>query len=172
MPERFSHSDLRFQPYSGEKLPDYFEYEAADKDLAEFYNEDAEKYQNESITKVINVFYGDRLVAYYAYTSSEIRKSELRVDDKVAPFPHPAIKLGRLLVCNTQRHRGIGRTIIEDIVSRALEARRVMPLRFLIVDSKPNSIGFYTKLGFVDPDVKQKHERILKLLYIDLKPYA
>lgn len=166
--EDFQHKDLRFEPYNGEKLPECFEYEPLDNELVEFYNIDAEKYQNESMTKVRNVFYQNKLVGYYAYTSSEIRKYELNREDKVAPFAHPAIKLGRLLVCKSMRKKGVGKAIVQDLISIALKVRQDLPLRFLVVDSKPNSVGFYLKLGFINPQIKAKFERHLTLLYFDL----
>lgn len=69
------------------------------------------------------------------------------------------------------RKRGVGKAVVQDLISIALRARKDIPLRFLVVDSKPNSVGFYLKLGFIDPQIKAKFERHLKLLYFDLNIY-
>ena len=95
--------DLDFRPYSGAKLPSAFKYEERDEELVEFYNDDAKKLIKESIAKIVDVYYENRLVAYYAYSSSEINSNHLLPRDKVAPYAHPAIKLGRLLVCSEQQ---------------------------------------------------------------------
>jgi hypothetical protein len=62
--------DLRIEFFTGGKLPSCFEYEDTEQDLVDFYNEDAEKCQNESISKVKNIYYKERLVGYYAFTTA------------------------------------------------------------------------------------------------------
>lgn len=160
--------ELDFKNYSGAKLPPSFEYIKADEELAEFYNDEAAMLQKESITKVIDVFYKERLIAYYAFTVSEINFKHLKIEDKIAPFAHPAIKLGRLLVCNSLRGRGIGTAILQHLAKQALDIREKMPLRFLFVDALPHAVQFYVKSGFIDSNIKRGTERDLSLLYIDL----
>lgn len=160
--------ELEFRNYFGGKLPDYFQYETRDQELADFYNEDAEKMQEESISKVIDVFYKERLVAYYAFAASEIRYDHLLPADKVARVAHPAIKLGRLLVCNSTRGNGVGTAILQHLARQALDILEKIPLRFLFVDSLPHSVDFYLRKGFIDSNIKRGAQRDLSLLYMDL----
>ena len=165
---KLNYLDLKFLPYGGKKLPSYFKYNKEDQELVDFYNEDAKDCQNQSISRVINVYYEEKFVAYYAYSSSEIKAAFLSAKDKVAPFAHPAIKLGRLLVCNSMRGKGIGTCILQDIAKIALKMRDQIPLRFLLVDSLPQALTFYKNSGFIDTDIKRGSKRDLSLLYIDL----
>jgi GNAT superfamily N-acetyltransferase len=157
--------DLTFRKYDGEKFPHYFEYNQIDKELVEFYQEDAGNLQTEKLTYLINVYLDEKLVAYFAYTASEMRRGEILKEDKLAPFPHPCLKLGRLLVCRTMRGKGVGTAILQEFATRALKIGELVSIRFLTVDSKPGSLDFYKSFGFVDPGIKRGHNHFL---YIDL----
>ena len=158
-------SDLRFFKYVGRPLPSYFKCEKTDEELASFYNEDAKKLQNEKLTTVIDVFLDEKLVGYFAYTVSEIRKGEMLTKHKLAPFPHPCLKLGRLLVCGSMRKRGVGTAILQHFAMTALKLSENVAIRYLTVDSKPDAVNFYKRFGFIDPGVARG---INKFLYIDL----
>jgi GNAT superfamily N-acetyltransferase len=163
-----SDPNLRIEIFRNEKLPDYFQFDALDQELVDFYNEDAEKCQKESISLVKNVFYKEKLIAYFAYTSSEIKCDHLSMNDQIINFAHPALKLGRLLVCKSMRGKGIGSIILQEIARTALDLKNKIPLRFIIVDSLPNAVDFYKKQGFIDSGIKRGKQRDLSLLYIDL----
>lgn len=162
---KISISDLRFAKYDGKQLPSYFEFDEAETDLAVFYNEDAKRLINEKLTTVIDVFWSGKLVGYFAYTISEIRKGEILEKHKLAPFPHPCLKLGRLLVCKSMRKRGIGTAILYDFAMRALKLSEHAAIRFLTVDAKPKAVDFYKYFGFIDPNIRRGENRFL---YIDL----
>lgn len=163
--------DLDFNDYNGKTLPDYFEYENQDLDLVKFYNEDANQLHGSSMTKVIDVFHGEKLVGYFAYLPTSLNFAQIRIEDKTARLTHPALKLGRLLVCKSMRGNGVGSHIITKIASIALEARKIMPVRLITADVLPQSIGFYKKVGFVDAQVKPRSDGI-KLMYIDIDKIA
>ncbi len=160
--------DLQFKEYSGEDLPEYFQYNEVDSDLVEFYKEDAKRLQDESIVKVYNVYYNEKFVGFVAYTPSEIHFTSLRKEDKLAPFSHPAIKIGRLLVCNTARGCRIGSHILTFVIAKTIKFHEDLPFRFIIVDSLPQSIGFYKKAGFIDSGVKRGKDQDQSLMYIDI----
>ena len=82
-------------------------------------------------------------------------------------FPHPSLKLGRLLVCKSMRKRGIGTCIIQDVARRAWEMKEKIPLRFLTVDALPHAIDFYVNKGFINSGVTQRSGSTI--MYIDLK---
>lgn len=168
MEEKLNLLDLEFRVYDSGSLPPYFKYEETDQELANFYNEDAERLQKESITRVMNVFFEDRLIAYFAYATSEIKAQDLLPEDKIAPFSHPSIKLGRLLVCSSMKRRGVGTAILQYLAKQALDIRDKIALRFLLVDSVPNAVEFYKSKGFIETGIKRGSNRDLSLLYIDL----
>jgi GNAT superfamily N-acetyltransferase len=160
--------ELQFKKYSGDSLPENFEYNENDFDLVRFYNEDAERLQNESIVNVYDVFYKKGLIGFVAYCPSEIHFSALKKEDKLAPFSHPAIKIGRLLVCNTMRGCRVGTHILTFVVAKAIKFKEEISFRFIIADSLPQSVGFYQKNGFIDSGVKKGSDRDQSLMYIDI----
>lgn len=168
MADKLTLLNLEFRMYEGGTLPASFQFEEVDQELADFYNEDALRLQKESVTRVMNVFHEGKLVAYFAYSTSEIKALDLLPEDKVAPFSHPALKLGRLLVCSSMQRSGIGTAILQYLAKQALEIRDKVPLRFLLVDAVPHAVEFYIKKGFIDTGIKRGSSRDLSLLYIDL----
>lgn len=165
---KLRYQDLEFKPYGGNKLPPYFKYDPDDKDLVDFYDNDANICQIKLISKVVDIYYEKKLVAYYAFSSSEIRAGKLQEDDRIVKFAHPAIMLGRLLVCKSMRGRNIGTCILQDIAKIALNMREQIPLRFLRVDALPQAVSFYKKNGFIDTGIKRGAEEDLSILYIDI----
>ena len=70
---KLSYSELKFVSYGGNQLPSFFKYDKQDEDLVIFYNEDAEKCETESVSKIIDVYHEEKFVAYYAFATSEIK---------------------------------------------------------------------------------------------------
>lgn len=62
---------------------------------------------------------------------------------------YPAIKIARLAVDKSLQGKGIGKSLIQSAISITKDhiAPRV-GCRYIIVDSKPNAINFYEKIGF------------------------
>jgi len=75
---RIQYKDISFVKYSGGCLPGYFEYDEQDTDLAQFYNEDAQSMQSESMVSVMDVFHNEKLVGYFAYLPSSLKFSQIK----------------------------------------------------------------------------------------------
>ena len=164
--------ELHFKEYSGEDFPEYFEYDDKEDEFVEFYKDDAKRLQDESVVQVYNVYLDEKLVGYFAYTLSEIKYTALKVEDKFALYSHPALKLGRLLVCKSERGRNIGRNILAYLLAKAVTLTSQLPLRFIIVDALPDAVNFYKKNGFVETSVKRGNKRNHTLMYIDIKKHT
>lgn len=79
----------------------------------------------------------------------------------------PAIKIARLAVDQKYRKRGMGETLVDWAIGIA--SQHVMPhvgCRFLIVDSKPGSVSFYKKQGFLLVNTETEQEN--PLMYLDI----
>jgi len=83
---------------------------------------------------------------------------------------HPAVRIARLAVADGNRTGGLGRMLVELALAIVLEA--VEPnvgCRFVIVDAKPKSIGFYEKLGFRLLDTPANRTAATPLMFLDLR---
>lgn len=82
----------------------------------------------------------------------------------------PAIKIGRLGVCNQIQKSGIGKTIVEFIIDLAMRQNEDCACKLITVDAYSQSLGFYERRGFrffTDND-KGKDTR---QMYLDLTPF-
>jgi GNAT superfamily N-acetyltransferase len=82
---------------------------------------------------------------------------------------YPAVKLARLAVDAGLQGNGAGSALVDFAV--ALAAEHIMPhagCRFLVLDAKPNSVGFYEKKGFSKMGPVQDGEQAYTAMFIDL----
>lgn len=100
--------------------------------------------------------YGDgtEYRAYISLASAQITeddgelKSGLGISDKM-PYTVPALKITRLCISDVYQGRKIGTLLIEFAKMAAYEQQSKVGCRALLVDAKPEAIGFYKKMGFV-----------------------
>ncbi|PUE08644.1 hypothetical protein B9Z51_06755 [Limnohabitans sp. T6-5] len=83
---------------------------------------------------------------------------------------YPAIKLARLAVDSSLKRQGIGSQLVDFIIGLITE--HVMPhtgCRFLVVDSKPESVNFYSAKGFLPIGISNEGDSATTTMFIDLK---
>lgn len=77
---------------------------------------------------------------------------------------YPALKIGRLAIDKNYQKKGIGRYLFQLAIATGIKINEQAGTRFIIVDSKKMSTGFYKKLEF-----KELNEKDPYFLYYDLK---
>jgi GNAT superfamily N-acetyltransferase len=111
------------------------------------------------------------VIGYYTLASSRISRTVLRGDPTIGRLPYedvPAILLGRLAVDARFRRRGVGEALLADALDRALEFRRYVGCRCVIVDAYPEAVGWYAKYGFV-PISGEPSNAPTQKMFIDLR---
>jgi ribosomal protein S18 acetylase RimI-like enzyme len=66
------------------------------------------------------------------------------------------VKIARLAVDSRFERRGIGTYLVYAAIAKAFSINGITGCRFILVDSKKESIDFYEKLGFRKAVLKQK----------------
>lgn len=98
-----------------------------------------------------------RVIAYYSLAAASLAltaaPSRLR---RNMPDPIPLMLLGRLAVDRAHQHRGLGRALVKDAVSRSLKAAEIGGIVGLLVHAvSAEAKAFYLAAGFeetvVDP---------------------
>jgi GNAT superfamily N-acetyltransferase len=82
----------------------------------------------------------------------------------------PAIRIARLACCDGHRDKKIGRQLVETAIGIVLLS--IVPnagCRFLILDAKPTSIGFYRHMGFRLLDTPQNKASATPVMFMDLR---
>lgn len=67
---------------------------------------------------------------------------------RLPAYPLPILRLARLAVDERFQGHGIGRLLLRAILELALEMRDRVGCVGVVVDAKPDAIGFYSALGF------------------------
>jgi GNAT superfamily N-acetyltransferase len=159
-------------------------FDCGDDDLNKFLHEDAKDYYNEFMGVTYLVDCDGRLVAYFCLFMDKVVFDFAGKDDPVRKMwkqfnkfnkihfnkqrkTYPAIKIGRVGVDGNFKGAGIGRYVIEAVVTMLLETR-VYGCRFVTVDAYEKAFGFYRKLGFEFLS-SEDEEQPTRQMYLDLK---
>jgi GNAT superfamily N-acetyltransferase len=91
-----------------------------------------------------------RVIGYYAVCMGQIFNREGTGSMRRNMPQHiPAVILGRLAVDAAWQGMGLGRALLEDVVSRSLRAAHEISARLLVVHAiSPSAEAFYTRNGF------------------------
>jgi GNAT superfamily N-acetyltransferase len=124
--------------------------------------------QNDSARTYVAQHTGN-IVGYYSLSAGSVRKEEspARVAKGLANHPIGVILLARLAVDRTQQGTGLGKALLADGLSRALEASDAIGARAVLVHAiDEEAIAFYQKFGFESSPLDPKQ---LMLLMKDLR---
>lgn len=115
-----------------------------------------------------------KVVGYITLTCSEI---DLQDYYEITDCPQankyevlPAVKIARLAVDKNYRGYGIGKMLIQFVVSLCLEMIvEQIGCRFLITDAKEDAISFYQRCGFTLLDTEENRNSEHPIMFVDLK---
>jgi GNAT superfamily N-acetyltransferase len=120
------------------------------------------------------VFIEAKIIAYITLVCGEI---VLEGDATLLDEPdlhysyksYPALKIARLAVHQKHREADLGTLLVQLAIGIAKDT--ICPVagcRFVAVDSKQQSVGFYKKQGFAILDTKENQERSEPVMFLDL----
>ena len=94
-----------------------------------------------------------RVLGYYTLSAGSVGHDELpeTVARRLPAYPVPAVLIGRLASDRRAREAGlrIGSRLLMHALRQALKAADTIGVQCVIVDSKPDSAGFYRRFGFL-----------------------
>ena len=168
MHPRFSDDELQIVSYA--ERYDVSRFESTSNELNDFLKEDALKNQTELISTTYLCCHSNQLVGYVTFTTDIIRKKDVREEERIeVPYKeYPAIKIARLATDREYEKKGVGTFLLLAAIGMAYDISKKVGCRFIIVDSKQESIEFYEKHGF---KLVKKHERDdHPTMYLDIMP--
>lgn len=161
-------------------------FDCDDSDLKDFLVSKAKDFHTELLAKTYILEDKNQTIAYFSIFNDSLRiedieddlsKTGLRkllsnlVTHRKRHLKHfPAIKIGRLAVCDGKKEKGLGRDIMKFIINLAIEQNEVSACKFVTVDAYANSLGYYKKMGFVYLSGKDEGEDT-RQMYLDISPY-
>nr|WP_241736187.1 GNAT family N-acetyltransferase [Caulobacter sp. RHG1] len=139
-----------------------------------FARKNAKKYEAENLarTYVVHDRVHKRSAAYVTLVCSEVTSGPELVREDGLHFPYdtyPAVKIARLLVDDRYRGQGLGVHLVN--FAQGIAKAEICPAigcRFVVVDSKAESIKFYERCGFTLVDTGENRARLEPVMYLDL----
>lgn len=146
--------------------------------LKTYLKRDAKIHHELSLARTYCVFRQtkpQKVLAYITLICGEIRSED--VPDDAAANQHgaefnydhyPAIKIARLAVDKSIKGYKVGTKLIELALGTAKNVSTDVGCRFLVVESKRQSLGFYKKVGFTMLDTPANKKRNEPMMFVDL----
>lgn len=150
----FSLGDSQFQP------------------LKTFLTRDAKKFADQFLAKTYVIAEADLVRAYVTLVCGEVAAERDIADLDGADFRYehfPALKIARLAVHAKYRKFALGRTLVDFSVGRSQDIASIAGCRFVVVDAKKPSVGFYEKCGFRLINTDENKSRTEPVMFLDLK---
>jgi GNAT superfamily N-acetyltransferase len=115
---------------------------------------------------------GETVVAYYALAAAQVAPTaatERALKGQARTRPVPAILLARLAVDRTHQRAGLGRSLLQDVMLRCLEAADAIGARVLLVHAKHEAAkAWYMQYGFEESPTDPLH---LLMLLKDVRAF-
>ena len=165
---RLSYNELKIVSYT--ERHDVSHFESKTTDLNSFLKDDAFENQEELISKTYLCCHSNQLVGYITLTTDIIKKEEVQEEERIdVPYKeYPAIKIARLATDKKYEKRGVGTFLLLAAIGIAADVSEKVGCRFITVDSKRHSIGFYEKHGF--KLVRKYEKQDYPTMYLDILP--
>lgn len=104
---------------------------------------------------------GSRVVGYYTLSAAQVHPdtaTERLMKGQARSHAVPAILIGRLAVDQRHQGAGIGRSLLQDIVLKAVQAGSIIGARAIIVDALSIQVAhFYERFGFERSPTDPRH---------------
>jgi GNAT superfamily N-acetyltransferase len=143
--------DLLIRPL--DKTDDRSGFRSGDPDLDRFFLRYAgqNQFRHHIGTTYIAVISG-RIVGFVTISPGEVTAQTIQpaVHARLPRYPLPIIRLSRLAVDERYQGQGIGKALLRAALELAVELRDSFGCTGVVVDAKPDALGFYRRLGFVD----------------------
>lgn len=150
--------------------------------LKRFARKDAQKYERANLarTYIIRDEGRARIAAFVTLVCSEVASKASLLNGHHEPaFPHehyPAVKIARLMVDERYRdanRRGLGTKLVDFTLGIArTEICPAIGCRFVVVDSKKESVTFYEHCGFTTVDTPSNKALDTPVMFMDLHKAA
>ncbi len=97
---------------------------------------------------------GGRIRGFVTLSPGELTGDSVRqaLRARLPAYPLPVLRLSRVAVDARDQHQGVGRLLLRSMLLLALELRERFGCIGVVVDAKPEAVGFYERLGFLPLD--------------------
>jgi len=129
-----------------------YSFNSTSGELNDFLKSDAFSDQDNLISKTYICLYENFIAGFFTLTADTIEIKAVNEFDSIDNYEYrkyPAVKLARLAVDSKFERKGVGRFLLLAAIGKTLSICNSIGCRYITVDSKPESVDFYKKHGFI-----------------------
>lgn len=132
------------------------DFDSGEPSLDDWLERRAAKNQANGSSRTYVVCSGDSVIGYYCLAAGAIGHAEAAPREKRnRPDPVPVLVLGRLAIHKEHHQLGIGTGLLNDAISRALQAADIAGITAVLVHAiSEQARRFYLSRGFIQSPVK------------------
>ena len=134
------------------RVNDLSTFDCGDKDINDFLQNDAIIYQEKKIATTIIFILNEKIIGFFSTAADSIRlKLEEKEVHKIEgkPFQEfPAIKIARIGRDVRFKNQPVGTKILKWAIGYVIRCSEMTAVRLITVDSYPNRVQWYEKIGF------------------------
>lgn len=146
-------------------------FSSTNEDLNDFLRNEAFRSQENLLSRTSLCFCRGGLIGFLTLVTDTIEVKLVDEDDGVDDYPYqryPAIKIARLAVDKRYERRGVGRFLLLAAVGKVYQISKDIGCRYITLDSKRESMGFYERFGF--KQIKKYINRSYPPMYLNMYP--
>jgi len=127
-------------------------FRCGDEGLDRYLRRHALRNQEElrlGVTYVLAHYHGARILGFVTITGASVEPGTLpQVASDKPRYPPPVVRLARLAVDEREQGKGYGRKLVQFVFARAIAQAATVGCVGVLVDAKPDAVGFYEHLQF------------------------
>lgn len=130
-------------------------FQSGDRDLDRFFHQFAGQNQFKHYLGVTYVAVDEGRLLGFATVSPghvEIEGLPAFVQKKLPRYPLPILRLARLAVDESEHGQGLGTQLLRFVLKLAVHMASDYGCVGVVVDARPEAVGFYAKYGFIPVD--------------------
>jgi GNAT superfamily N-acetyltransferase len=154
-----------------DEADDLSSFNCKSEELNDFLKTNALIDQNNLVNRTRLCFYNGSLAGFYSLAADTIETKS--VIDGIESYPYrkyPAIKIARLAIDSRFERHGIGTFLMKIILAQVISVCDNIGCRYLLVDSKLDSVKFYKKFEFNVAEKNKKTDFVP--MYLNIQPYV
>ena len=154
-----------------DETDDLSSFNCESEELNDFLKTNAWVDQNNLVNRTRLCFCNGYLAGFYSLAADTIETKS--VTDGMESYQYrkyPAVKIARLAIDSRFERHGIGTFLMKIILAQTVSICENIGCRYLLVDSKLESTGFYEKFEFKVAEKNKKADFVP--MYLNMQPYV
>jgi GNAT superfamily N-acetyltransferase len=127
-------------------------FDCGEPALNVFFQKYANQQQKRNLSRIyVALDDQEKIVGFYSLsaTSVEFESAPVSLKRNLAPYPIPAVLIGRLAISKSEQGQGVGRYLLAHALTKIKQVTQLAGVVAIVVDAKnKEAVSFYRHFGF------------------------